>query len=337
MKPLRVQRNFDLQASNSLSVPSVADYYVDLVKVDDISNLIQFSQQNQVPIKVLGAGSNLVFSSNVHALVVKNHLEGVHVLQETSEHIDVQVFAGENWHEFVSWCVHQGYSGLENLALIPGTVGASPVQNIGAYGVEVADCLVNVVAVDLTSGERKTLSKDECSFDYRNSVFKIQENRYLICSVTFRLAKNFNPQLSYGPLAKLAERDSLQPVDVFQEIIKLRSAKLPDPSVVPNAGSFFKNPVVSQEQLSFIERSFPNVIRFAFGKEFKLAAGWLIDQAGLKGKHAQDGVGCYEKQALVIVNPMHASGGQVLKWAEHVQMTVYRKFKVTLEIEPRLW
>ncbi|TXR53527.1 UDP-N-acetylmuramate dehydrogenase [Reinekea thalattae] len=331
------QQNIELQRLNTMAVQSSASYFYRLQEANDVAEVAALAQQMQLSVKTLGEGSNLVLSESIDALVLKNEIKGIDIISEDNASVRVRVGAGENWHDFVSWCVEHGYYGLENLALIPGTVGAAPVQNIGAYGVEAGDTIVEVTAYDLVAQQTQKISQPECQFGYRESLFKQQENKYIITSVCFQLSKEFNPVISYGALSALADSNKLSAKAVFDFIVKTRQEKLPDPTVLPNAGSFFKNPVVPQETFEQLSVQWPNLVSFKTDQGVKLAAGWLIDQAGLKGCVGDEGVGCYEKQALVLINPNKASGKAVLSWAELVQAKVQQLFSVELEIEPRCW
>lgn len=334
---LKVFNHQSLGSFNTLAIPAEAEYFCRLTDVNQIPELLSQAKTLNRPVRVLGGGSNLILSERVHALVTKVELTGSSVQSEDEDSVLLKVHAGENWHDFVQSCVNQGYFGLENLALIPGTVGASPVQNIGAYGVEVGSCIEQVDAVDLTSGRRVSFKRNECQFAYRDSYFKQHENRYLITAVQFRLSKRFDPVLSYGPLVDLQNEPALTAQDVFDRVVSIRCEKLPDPTQIPNAGSFFKNPIVNESQHNELLKEFPNLVSFAHHGDYKLAAGWLIDQAGFKGKSNQYSVGCYSKQALVIINPEHAPYSAVNEWVGEVGQAVFGKFGVTLEPEPRHW
>lgn len=334
---LNIRRDVDLQPFHTMAAPAVASHYYCMDEASDIPALIEYSLQNKLAVRVLGEGSNLVLSRSIDALVVHNQIKGIHFITGTDEFVEIEVGAGENWHEFVSWSVERDYSGIENLALIPGTVGASPVQNIGAYGVEAGQYIERVEAFDLKTGAFVSLTQTECDFGYRSSLFKSRENELIITKVVFRLSRRFQPQLKYGPLQALASNSSLTPKDVFEAVRAVREEKLPDPLKLPNAGSFFKNPVVPDEVHAQLKGRFPGLVSFADAEGRKLAAGWLIDQAGFKGKADSSGVGCFEKQALVVINPEHSDAEAVLSWAEKVRQGVQDKFGVLLEMEPRTW
>lgn len=334
---LTFDSGFALTELNTLGIPGRAECFCRLTDLDQIPAILEHARQQQLPVRVLGGGSNLILSDTVKALVVKVELMGIEIHRHSQEDVLLTVQAGENWHDFVRYCVGQGYYGLENLALIPGTVGACPVQNIGAYGVEVGSFIDQVNAIDLTTGQLVHFSQADCAFLYRDSYFKQHENRFLITDVRFRLSTRFSPVLSYGPLAALNDQHELSAMDVLNRVVDIRRQKLPDPEVIPNAGSFFKNPIVGAEQVRGLLHQFPEMVHFPYGYDYKLAAGWLIDQAGLKGQFNDDSVGCYEHQALVVVNPRHAGYQSVADWATQVQRSVSDIFGVTLDIEPRHW
>ena len=332
-----IKQNVSLQPFNSLAIPSVATHFVELAQEQELPEILAYSRARQLGLRVLGGGSNLVLADRVEACVVRNALLGRALVDEDLDTVTIEVAAGENWHDLVAWSIAQGWSGLENLALIPGTVGAAPVQNIGAYGVEIADCLVSVRAFDLPHEEVRVLSNAECRFEYRNSLFKSDENRYLICSIRLKLHKRFSPMLDYGPLQALKTNLDLRAQDVFDRVVAVRQAKLPDPNRIPNAGSFFKNPVVTRAVFQRLQLQFPDLVFFPAGSGYKIAAGWLIDTAGLRGQSGAGGVGCYSEQALVLINPQRASSVDVIAWSDRVRQRVEQLFDLTLEVEPRFW
>ncbi|MBU2865281.1 UDP-N-acetylmuramate dehydrogenase [Reinekea forsetii] len=334
---ITLEENKDLTGLSTLGCTANARWYYELKTSSDLPLLVERIQQISSSIKVLGSGSNLVLTPNIDAVVVHNSLIGIEVVKQDDSYIWLEVQGGEIWHSFVNWCVVQGYSGVENLALIPGTVGAAPVQNIGAYGVEVASVVEQVTAFDIQLNEFVTLTAEDCKFSYRDSLFKEHEGRFVISSVRFKLSKQLQPILTYGPLQALADHPNLNVQLIFDSVIAVRTEKLPDPASIPNAGSFFKNPIISVDAFSSLVKQFPDIVHYPAGSNIKLAAGWLIDQVGLKGQSNLDGVGCYAKQALVLVNPNKANGEAVLAWAGWVQQQVYKKFGVTLEMEPRIW
>jgi len=289
-----------------------------------------------LPVLVLGEGSNTIFVQDYAGLVVLNQLKGIEVVSETADSVTVKVAAGEHWHSFVQHAVASGWYGLENLALIPGLVGAAPIQNIGAYGVEVKDTLSCVDYIDINSRERLSINNTDCAFAYRESCFKQDlAGKVVITHVTFTLSKHACVDVTYPALNKFLGSQPT-PQDVFEAVVKVRSEKLPLPEHIPNTGSFFKNPVVSKQIWQEIKKQNPDLVSFPVDGQFKLAAGWLIEQAGFKGRD-HNGVTVYGKQALVLVNPLKRSGKDVLDFAEQIQQEIQNRFGVLLEIEPRIY
>jgi len=291
-----------------------------------------------MPRLILGGGSNLVLSDQVDALVLQMCLKGRQIVDNNDERVLVEAAAGENWHEFVLWTLQQGLAGLENLSLIPGTVGAAPIQNIGAYGQEMQDVFDSLTAFDFMTGETVQLDKAACRFAYRDSIFKHEyQNRMVILAVRFALPKPWRPRLAYADVEQyLSQRGTTDPspTDVSNAIISIRQAKLPDPAQIGNAGSFFKNPVVSGAKRDSLMEVYPKLVSHLQNTgDYKLAAGWLIDQCGWKGKQLGR-AGVYEKQALVLVNRGGATGADVRALASAVQADVLAKFGVMLEVEP---
>lgn len=337
---MQLHTNQDLSSSNTLQLRSQAEHYVELHTPEDLHSLINNSQIRKMTWKILGGGSNLVLPFKVQGLVLKVANQGWSLINEDADHWFVKAQAGDVWNEFVQWTLTQGYWGLENLSLIPGTVGAAPIQNIGAYGVEVKDSLWEVTCLDLQSGEKKIFSNKECHFSYRDSFFKQEgAGKYLIWDVTFRLPKKSTLRLEYGDIRKEVERQgwSLDARSVSKAVINIRQSKLPDPKVIGNAGSFFKNPIVTQELRDQLLATYPNLVSFPYEQgQFKLAAGWLIDRAGWKGKQLGP-VGMYEKQALVLVNHGGATADDVWELAHQVALDVKNKFAVDIEPEPIRW
>lgn len=339
MSNLRSQ--VDLKTLNTFAVSAKAKQFLTLEDNTAITKALPVIQKHSKRL-ILGGGSNLLFTSDFDGLVIFPQIFGIQVISQDEQSVLLSVGASENWHEFVLSSIKKGWFGLENLALIPGTVGASPVQNIGAYGVEVKQFIECVECVDLQTGESLVFKNQDCRFAYRDSFFKQAEfGRYLITHVQFRLLKVPQLNLTYKPLADffkdktdLASMD-VTPMDVAQEVCKIRSQKLPDPKRLANAGSFFKNPVVSASQYERLQQSFPDIVAYPAGSDYKLAAGWLIDQAGLKGYRDGD-VGIHEHQALVLVNYSGTSGQALLALAKKVQDIVAEKYDVHLEAEVRV-
>ncbi|RBP53241.1 UDP-N-acetylmuramate dehydrogenase [Arenicella xantha] len=336
MGQLKIIRNAELQTYNSLAVPAQATHLAAVGSLAELKQALVFAGEHQLPILVLGEGSNTVLSKDFSGLVILNRLRGIDVVSDMEEFVELVVAAGENWHTLVAYTVEHGWSGLENLALIPGLVGAAPIQNIGAYGVEVKDTIVAVECLDRATGEPVSLTNDECEFAYRDSIFKRSLNdKLVITAVRFRLSKNTACNLSYPALAaEVGEAKS--PLDVFKAVCDIRARKLPSPKQTPNVGSFFKNPVVSAEQHKKLRDEFPELVSFAVDGSYKLAAAWLIDKAGWKQK-AVNGVQVHQKQALVICNPQRRSGSAILNYAKQIQADILSKFGVELEIEPRIY
>ncbi|MFC7419745.1 UDP-N-acetylmuramate dehydrogenase [Iodobacter arcticus] len=337
---LPIQFNVDLKNANTLGLPATASHFLSLTHPAQLLELSQSSELKALPWRVLGGGSNLVLPEQINALVIAVALKGRRLLREDDEAWYVAAAGGENWHEFVQWTLAQGWAGLENLSLIPGTVGAAPVQNIGAYGVEVKDSLFELTAYSLADGHARVFSAAECQFSYRDSCFKQAEaGKWLIGEVVFKLAKCASIKTNYGDieqeLAALAQPRSASAV--AQAVINVRQRKLPDPAVIGNAGSFFKNPIVASELREQVLAAHPELVSYSAGpNHYKLAAGWLIERAGWKGRQLGL-VGMYQKQALVLVNHGGARQNDVANLTAAVQADVKEKFGVELEAEPVWW
>jgi len=331
-----LKRNVSLKALNTLGIPASTEYCVACTNIDEIHGALAFAKQKKLPLMVLGEGSNTIFSADYSGLVLLNRLRGIECLNDTKDWVEVRVAAGENWHEFVDFAIRQGWFGLENLALIPGLVGASPIQNIGAYGVEVKDFIKTVDYLDIETSQLKTLTKQQCLFSYRNSIFKQElADRGVITAVTFRLPKTANCKLDYPALAEKVEKDN-DPRIVFDAVCEIRAAKLPNPKEIPNAGSFFKNPIISARHYQTLVKENPDIIAFESVDGFKVAAAWLIEHLGWKRKEL-GGVKVHAQHALVVVNPQHQNGARILALAKAIQLDVKAKFLIDLEIEPRLY
>ena len=345
-----IERNVSLQPLNSFGIAARAARMVRVRGEDDVRAVLADAELAAQDRFVLGGGSNIVLTGDVKGVVLKVEVAGRRVVGQTARHTIVEAGAGENWHDFVGWTLQQGLPGLENLALIPGTVGASPVQNIGAYGVELQDRFHELDAIDLATGEEFTLSAAQCGFGYRDSVFKHTAQqagdfglagRALILRVRFALPKAWQPVLSYLDLERRMQETGIKQPDarqIFDWIVTIRRAKLPDPSVIGNAGSFFKNPTVTPEQCADIIGRDPKVVHYPLADgSMKLAAGWLIDACGWKGKSVGNAA-VYDKQALVLINrggrEHPATGGEVMTLAKAIQTSVYERFGIRLEPEP---
>lgn len=327
--------NQDLKDFNTFGVSALADYAYEILDEQDLLDLISSGLENPL---IIGGGSNILLTqSNISNPVILNRIEGISVIEENDTEVIVSVGSGVNWHEFVLWTVKNNYSGLENLSLIPGNVGAAPIQNIGAYGVEQEKSFVNLTAFDLSTGESKLFTHEDCAFGYRDSVFKRRaKGKYCITRVSYKLSKIFKPILQYkdvvNRVAELGETPTMELVS--DVIIDIRRNKLPYPEEIGNAGSFFKNPIVASYKLNELQKRFPDIVAYPVGENhYKLAAAWLIDQCGFKGSRYGN-VGSYKNQALVIVNYGGATGEEIVNYSEKVQATVLEKFNV--EIEPEV-
>jgi UDP-N-acetylmuramate dehydrogenase len=337
--PLRVEQNKSLKAYNTFGIEATAPYFAEVHTLEELQTLFQQKEYSHLPLLILGGGSNVLFTQDPKGLVLLNKLEGIELLREDDSHVWVKAGAGMVWHEFVLYCIAKGWGGLENLSLIPGTVGAAPMQNIGAYGVEIKDTFAELEAVSRTDGSLRVFGREECEFGYRSSIFKTHSrDRYVIASVTFRLHKKPEFNTSYGAIRDtLAERgitdDSLSLKAVSDAVIHIRQSKLPDPKQIGNAGSFFKNPVITAEDFSRLQAAYPQVPSYPQGNgEVKVPAGWLIEQAGWKG-YRRGSVGVHDKQALVLVNHGGGSGSELLQLARDIQSSVQEKFGINIEPE----
>ena len=339
-----VEKNVPLQSYNTFHIVAKAISLVRVTQVTDLLEVLADARWRGEPKFVLGGGSNIVLTGDLRALVLKVEIMGRRVVQETARGVIIEAGAGENWHDFVAWTIAQGYGGLENLAMIPGTVGATPVQNIGAYGLELQDRFDSLDAIDLETGQALTLDAARCGFGYRDSVFKHAsaggfglKDRVMITRVRFFLPRPWKPVLGYADLdRKMAEHAVSTPdaTQIFEWVCAIRRAKLPDPAVLGNAGSFFKNPTVSPEQCADIIQREPRIVHYHLDDgSVKLAAGWLIEACGWKGK-AVGQAAVYERQALVLVNRGQATGGEVMTLARAIQTSVYERFGIMLEPEP---
>ena len=344
--------DYDLSQLNTMALACVADTAViiqteaqlDAFMADYTSDSKTINQNSKQALFVLSGGSNVLLPAQLNAIVVRPLMTGITVLSHTSEYVDIEVMAGENWHDLVVYTVNKGWYGLENLALIPGLTGAAPVQNIGAYGVQLEDCLLSLRAYHLPTQTWHNLSASDCEFGYRDSIFKRTPNTWLISRVNFRLHTD-SAQVSagYGDVHTVAQnyaerqqRSQLTPADVMHAIIDIRQQKLPDPNQLPNCGSFFQNPIIAQAQFSALQALYPTIVGYVLpDNAVKVAAGWLIEQAGLKGGGVSP-ITTHQKQALVLTNhnPYEATQSQVAKAQAYIADCVYQKFAITLAREP---
>jgi UDP-N-acetylmuramate dehydrogenase len=335
---LPIQHDVSLRSHNTFGIEASAHRYLRVLSVDALLAVRNDTALAALPRLVLGGGSNMLFTGDFPGLVLHMCSQGIEAIGEDADAVYIRAAAGENWHRFVRWTLDQGLAGLENLSLIPGSVGAAPIQNIGAYGVEVKDCIHAVSVFDFATGEIRTLDNTACGFGYRDSVFKhALRDRAAVLNVTFALPKRWQPNSRYADVAQeLTARGLVAPTaqHISDAVIAIRTRKLPDPAVIGNAGSFFKNPVVPKAQRDALLAQYPQLVSYPQPDgSFKLAAGWLIDQCGWKGKHI-GAAGVYEKQALVLVNRGGACGQDIVRLVHAIQADVQAKFGVLLEPEP---
>ncbi|WP_018345040.1 UDP-N-acetylmuramate dehydrogenase [Cytophaga aurantiaca] len=333
-----IESNKNLKKYNTFSIQATAEKFSIFKSEKELTELLSESKQHQLPLLILGGGSNMLFTQNVKGIVLKNEILGIQVLEENTDSVLVKCGAGEVWHEFVIHCVNKGWAGIENLSLIPGTVGASPIQNIGAYGVEVKDTIESVDCVEIETGLKKRFKNTECEFGYRDSVFKkIYKGKYVVTYVTFRLKKQALVNTSYGAIQQvLDEKGITNPTirDVSRAVVEIRRSKLPNPAQLGNAGSFFKNPEIREKEFTVLKNKYPDIVSFPGSAEglIKVPAGWLIERSGWKGKVVGN-VGIHRLQALVIVNYGGASGQEVLDLSIEVRKSVQELFGIDLTPE----
>ena len=336
---MQIHEGFSLLPYNTFRIDVKARYFSTFLNIDELSELTtQFSQLTNL---VLGGGSNILFTKDYDGAILKNEIKGIELQHEDADHVYIKVGAGENWHQFVLHCIHHNWAGVENLSLIPGNIGASPIQNIGAYGVELDDVFWSLEAFHLSEKKIHTFTATDCEFGYRDSVFKNRyKNEFAILSVTFQLKKKPIYHIGYGAITEELEKMGVKDLSikaVSQAVINIRSSKLPDPQKIANAGSFFKNPEVATEKYEALKLQFPNIVAYPLAKgSVKLAAGWMIEQCGWKGYRKGD-AGCHAKQALVLVNYGNATGKEIYDLSEEILQSVKNKFDVFLEREVNIF
>jgi len=329
-----VYKNFNLKPYNTFGIEAFAKEFVSVTTLEELKNTLQQTSD----FFILGGGSNLLLTHNIEKLVIHNQLKGIEIVQQNDDFVWVKAQAGENWHEFVLYCIENNFGGIENLSLIPGNVGTTPVQNIGAYGVEIKDTLFSCEALNIKTLEIEVFSNSACEFEYRESVFKNKfKNQYIITSVTFQLTKiNHQIKTNYGAISdELAQKSIQNPSikDVSDAVIAIRTSKLPNPKELGNSGSFFKNPIISIEKYKYLVEKFPEIPHYQVNEhEVKVPAGWLIEQAGFKGKRFGD-AGVHAKQALVLVNYGTATGQEILELSKNIQKTVFETYEIKIEAE----
>lgn len=335
---MEIRHNISLRPYNSFGIDVAARSFAAFTSVEELAELVTGNTIPATdPLLILGGGSNVLLTQHVDGWVLKNDLTGIALLKEDEDHYYIKAQAGENWHGFVQYCIAHQYAGVENLSLIPGNIGASPMQNIGAYGVEIKDVFHELRAYDLLEKTIRHFGLDDCAFGYRESVFKNRyKGRYVILDVTYRLNKKPDFHTSYGAITQELERMGIQELSIHavsQAVIHIRSSKLPDPKQIGNAGSFFKNPVISTGQYNILQSQYPAIPGYHAGEGYiKVAAGWLIEQCGWKGYRKGD-AGCYEKQALVLVNYGKATGQDIRELSQSIMDSVKEKFGIVLERE----
>jgi len=336
---VNIIEDYPLKNLNTFGIEASARYFCSVSNISELTSIINDKKIEEVPVLILGGGSNLLFTSDYDGLIIKIDIKGVCVVNEEQKYVYIESGAGMIWHELVRHCVDQNYGGIENLSLIPGTVGAAPMQNIGAYGVEIKDVFHSLQAIHLNSGEVKTFYKEDCQFGYRDSIFKNRlKGQYAIVSVTLRLDKDPKPNLTYGSLKKSitemgCTEDNVTIKEISDAVIKIRRSKLPNPSKIGNAGSFFKNPKIGGNRLNELQSAFNDIPFYPLGNNrFKVPAGWLIEQCGWKGKVIGN-TGTYKNQALVLVNHGNATGKEIYNLSEKILKSVYEKFGIQLERE----
>jgi UDP-N-acetylmuramate dehydrogenase len=328
--------NFSLKPYNTFGIDVKARFFAQALLEEEIVKLARNLREEYQPLLVLGGGSNVLFTQDFPGTVMKISTKGIQLIREDEDSVWVKAEAGENWDDLVKHCVDQGWGGLENLSAIPGNAGTSPVQNIGAYGVEMKDACAELEAYDTESGEKRIFSNRECAFGYRESIFKsTYKGKFIILNVTFRLSKKPVLCLGYGNIRpELSDMNADEPgiAEVREAICRIRARKLPDPAIIGNAGSFFKNPVILPEQFEKLSKSFPGIVSFPQEGKIKLAAAWMIEQCGWKGIR-RGNAGVHETQPLVLVNHGNASGAEIMELGEEIRKSVFEQFGVTLETE----
>lgn len=336
--PILVQ-NHSLRQYNTFGIDIIAREFGKFSDVDQLTELLEQNVDSEV--LILGGGSNLLFTKDFDGIVLKNEIKSIELLHEDTDYVYIKAGGGENWHQFVIHCIKHNWAGIENLSLIPGNVGAAPIQNIGAYGVELDDVFWSLEAFHLNEKRIYTFTRSDCEFGYRDSVFKYKfKKEFAITSVTLQLKKRPVFHTSYGAINEELNRIGVKELSIgaiSQAIINIRSAKLPDPTKIPNAGSFFKNPEIDAAKYAELQSSFPGIIAYPLAKgNVKLAAGWMIEQCGWKGYRKGD-VGCHEKQALVLVNYGNAKGNEIFELGEEILQSVNNKFGILLEREVNIY
>ncbi|MEN8857065.1 MAG: UDP-N-acetylmuramate dehydrogenase [Flavobacteriaceae bacterium] len=331
---MQISENISLKKYNTFGIDVNAKRFIAVTSFYELQEVLKTEKD----VFLLSGGSNMLLTKDIDQLVIRINIKGISIDSEDENHVYLTVNAGEDWHEFVVWCISQDYGGIENLSLIPGNVGTCPIQNIGAYGVEVKDVITKVEALEITTSKKLEFSNSKCTFGYRNSIFKNElKGKVVLTSVSFKLTKNTHQlNTSYGAIEKeLQDQNITLPTikDVSDAVIKIRQSKLPDPKQIGNSGSFFKNPVISTTHFNKLQKDYPKIPSYKISDtKVKVPAGWLIETAGFKGKRFGE-YGVHEKQALVLVNYGNASGKDIFELAQKIQDVILKTFDITLEIE----
>ncbi|EAY31350.1 UDP-N-acetylmuramate dehydrogenase [Microscilla marina] len=334
---MHIQPEVSLKPHNTFGIDVKAQQFVEVHQLSDLQTLLKEQQQNPTPLLILGGGSNVLFTRDFEGLVAKIKLKGIRLLREDDSNVWLEAAAGEVWHDLVMHCVQKGYGGIENLSLIPGTVGAAPMQNIGAYGVEIKQVLETVQAVERSTGVLKVFTNEECKFGYRESVFKnIYKDQFVITGITLKLSKKPTFNTSYGAIQEVLQTNQVKELSIqaiSDAVCQIRSSKLPDPAKIGNAGSFFKNPTIPFTQFEQLKQAFPHIVGYPVANsQVKVPAGWLIEQSGWKGKRFGH-IGVHSRQALVLVNYGGGEGSQIRQLSADIQQSVLQKFGIAIQPE----
>ena len=334
---MNIIENYPLLKLNTFGVDVKAKYFTSINTINELIEATKTNVFKDLELLILGGGSNILFTKDFDGLVILNNIKGKEIIEQNQQSIFLKIGAGENWHELVMYCVDNGWGGIENLSLIPGNTGTAPMQNIGAYGVEIKETFLELEALEISSGKIVKFNNSDCEFGYRESVFKNKmKNQYIILNITLELKKNPVLNINYGDVKAILESQNIKNPDIKEvsnAIISIRQSKLPDPKKIGNSGSFFKNPIVSLNLLELIKKKYPNVVNYEINEnEFKIAAGWLIERAGWKGKKFNN-YGIHEKQALVLVNYGLANGMEIFELSEKIILDIKDKFGIKLERE----
>ena len=331
---MNVLENYSLKKLNTFGINVRSKYLVEVSSIDEILEIIESEKFKNLKKLVLGGGSNVLFTKDYNGLIILNKIKGKEVIYQDADCVKLLIGAGENWHELVMYTVENGWGGIENLSLIPGYTGTAPMQNIGAYGVEIKDTFIELEALEISTGKIEKFNKEKCKFGYRESIFKNEKkNKYIILNITLKLNKNPKINVSYGEIKNDLRNNNIQSPtvkDVSEAIINIRKRKLPDPKKIGNSGSFFKNPVVDLNKLKSLQEKYPNIVNYQINKnEFKIAAGWMIEKAGWKGKTINN-YGVHKNQSLVLVNYGNAKGIEIYNLSEKIIIDIEEKFGISL-------